>query len=85
MGQQAQQQQAQHNRSAAFHRQAAYHDHLRRRRRGGRGRFGLLGRLVGLVFTLVTIAVAVGIFLLILSQAQPAWFDTITSWFENTF
>jgi hypothetical protein len=43
-------------------------------------RFGLLGRLVSLVVTLVVLAVAAGIALLILSQAAPDVFAQLTSW-----
>lgn len=49
------------------------------------GFFGVIGRLFTLVFTLVFLAVAVGIFMIILSQAQPDWFTHIKTWFEHTF
>ncbi|SRR6266496_4744204 len=42
-----------------------------------------LRRLVGFVFTLVFLAVAAGIALLILSQAAPDLFDQVLSWFRS--
>lgn len=57
----------------------AHRNDVRRPRRGGV--LGAIRRLVGLVFSLVVIAIAIGIFLLILSQAQPDWFDQVMSWF----
>ena len=73
--QQAYQQQAQ-NSSATFRRNAASHDQLRRRGRGGPVR-----RLAGLLFTLVFLAIVVGILLTVLSVAQPEWF----AWFDEIF
>jgi hypothetical protein len=94
MGQQAAQQAAASaSRGAQQHASASYQHtvrhasnavHRQQHYRGGR-RFGLLGRLVSLVFTLVIIAVAVGIVLLVLGQAQPDWFDSALTWFERTF
>jgi len=55
------------------------------RPRGPMGFFGAIGRLIGLVITLAVIAVAVGIFLMVLGQVQPDWFANVTSWFESTF
>jgi len=81
-GRQAQQnyqQQVQHN-SATFRRNAAYHDHLRHRGPGS-----VVRRLLGLVFSLVFIAVAVAIALVILSAAQPDWFGHVTTWFDQIF
>lgn len=80
--QQAYQQQVQNN-SATFRRNAAYHDHLRYR--GQRGPVGVIRRLLGLVFTLVVIAIAVGIFLMILGQASPDVFNQVMTWFEGLF
>jgi hypothetical protein len=78
--QQAYQQQVQNN-SATFRRNAAYQDQLRYRRQ--RGPVGAIRRLFGFVFSLVFIAIAVGIFLAILSTAQPDWFDHVMSWFDQ--
>ncbi len=78
--QQNYQQQVQQN-SATFARNAAYQDQLRRRR----GPVGMVRRLVGLVFSLVFVAIAVGIFLTILSAAEPHWFDHVKTWFEQIF
>lgn len=78
--QQAYQQQVQNN-SATFHRNAAYHDHIRRQR----GPVGVIRRLLGLVFSLVVIAIAVGIFLMILGQASPELFNQVVTWFEGLF
>lgn len=44
---------------------------------------GLLGGLVKLVITLVFLAFAVGVALLILSQAAPEFLDQVTSWFQG--
>jgi hypothetical protein len=52
-------------------------------RRGGF--FGAIGRLVSLLFTLVFLAVATGVFLMILSQAQPDWYAHLKAWFDHTF
>jgi hypothetical protein len=49
------------------------------------GFFGVIGRLVSLLFTLVFLAVAAGIVLVILSQAQPDWFAHLKTWFDHTF
>jgi hypothetical protein len=80
--QQNYQQQVQHN-SATFARNAAYQDQLRHRRR--RGPLGQIRRLIGFVFSLAFIAIAVGILLVILSAAEPDWFHHVTTWFEHTF
>lgn len=80
--QQAYQQQVQNN-SATFHRNAAYHDQLRYRRR--RGPVGMVRRLFGFLFSLLFIAIAVGIFLTILSVALPDWFDHVKTWFDQIF
>jgi hypothetical protein len=80
--QQAYQQQVQQN-SANFRRNAAYQDHLRYRRQHRRGPVSVVLRLLGFVFSLVFIAIAVGIFLLILGSAQPDWFDHVRSWFDS--
>lgn len=77
--QQAYQQQAQNN-SATFRRNTASHDQLRRR-----GPAGAVRRLVGLVFSLVFIAIVAGILLTVLSAAQPDWFDHVTTWFGQLF
>ena len=58
-----------------------YQDQLRYRRR--RGPVGAIRRLFGFVFSIVFIAIAVGIFLAILSTAQPDWFDHVMSWFDQ--
>jgi len=80
--QQAYQQQVQNN-SATFRHNAAYHDQLRYRRQ--RGPVGMVRRLFGLVFSLVFIAIAVGIFVVILSAAQPDWFNHVQTWFDQIF
>jgi hypothetical protein len=54
-------------------------------RAGGRRRFGLLGRLFAFLFSLVILAVAAGIFLAVLSQAQPQWFHSIMTWLNGLF
>lgn len=94
MGQQAAQQAAASaSRGAQQHASASYQHtvrhasnavHRQQHLRGGR-RLGLFGRLVRLVFTLAILVVAVGIVLLVLSQAQPDWFDGAVGWFESTF
>src|SRR5262249_14393361 len=66
-------------------RRSHYRPHSNYRPHRRVGFFGMIGRLVSLVFTLVIIAVAVGIFLVILSQAQPDWFTHIKAWFNHTF
>jgi hypothetical protein len=81
-GQRSYQQQVQNN-SATFHRNAAYHDQLRRRRQ--RGPVGVIRRLFGFVFSLVVIAIAVGIFLMIVGQASPDLFNQVKTWFEGLF
>ncbi len=48
-------------------------------------RLGVFGRLLRLVFSLVFFAVAIGIFLVILSAAQPDWFEHVKTWFDQTF
>lgn len=52
---------------------------------GGMGFFGAIGRLIGMVFALVITAMAVGIFLVVLNQMQPGWFDTVKTLFHHTF
>lgn len=42
-----------------------------------------VGGLFRFVFSLITIAVALGILLLILSQAQPHWFHQILAWLHH--
>ncbi|WP_329049094.1 hypothetical protein OG738_40750 [Amycolatopsis sp. NBC_01488] len=44
---------------------------------------GVVGRLFTFVFGLVTFAVALGILLLILSQAQPQWYHQILTWLHH--
>jgi hypothetical protein len=83
--QQNYQQQVQHN-STTFARNAAYHgQQLRYRRQHPRGPVGPIRRLIGFVFSLVFIAIAVGIFLVILSAAQPDWFNHVKTWFDSIF
>jgi hypothetical protein len=79
--QQNYQQQVQNN-SATFRRNAAYDD---ARRRQARGPVGPIRRLLGLVFSLVFVAIAVGIFLMILNTAQPELLDHVTSWVDKKF
>ncbi len=55
------------------------------RRSSARTGLGLVGRLVGLVVTLVGIAVAVGIFLLVLNRANPGAVHHIVQWFGHLF
>ena len=80
--QQAYQQQVQNN-SATFRRNAAHHGQLLYRSR--RGPVGTVRRVFGFLFSLVFFAIAVGIFLTILSVAQPDWFDHVKTWFTRTF
>lgn len=82
--QQNYQQQVQNN-SATFRRNAAYQDQLRYRRAHPRGPVGPVRRVLGFVFSLVFIAIAVGIFLVILSAAAPDWFDHVKAWFDQIF
>jgi hypothetical protein len=82
--QQAYQQQVQQN-SANFQRNAAHAGYLGYRSRHPRGPVGVVRRLFGFVFSLVVIAIAVGIFLVILSAAQPDWFDHVKTWFDQIF
>lgn len=72
--------------AASRARQATADSHyLARRNQHGRPRgggfFGLIGRLIGLVFTLVVVAIAAGIFLMILGQASPDLFNQLKTWF----
>jgi hypothetical protein len=46
---------------------------------------GVIGRLAGLVCTLLIVAAEAGVFLLILGQVRPDSFEHIVSWFEQTF
>ncbi|HEX7659777.1 MAG TPA: hypothetical protein VF444_09870 [Pseudonocardiaceae bacterium] len=82
-------QQAQRNADALFRRNAADHDRYLARRRqasaGPTGVFGVLGRLVGLVVALAIIAIAVGIFVVILNAAEPGWFGLVQTWFQRIF
>jgi transposase InsO family protein len=71
---------------------ARHHDTMARRNTsyhyrspGGMGFFRAIGRLIGMVFALVIIAIAVGVFLVVLSQVQPDWFDTVKTLFHRTF
>ena len=50
-----------------------------------RGPVGVVRRLFGFVFSLVFIAIAVGIFLMILNAAQPDLFNHVKSWFDSIF
>lgn len=79
--QQNYQQQVQNN-SATFRRNAAHADYLRHR---GRGPVGMVRRLFGLVFSLVFIAIAIGVFLVILNVAQADGADHVTTWFDQIF
>ncbi|HEX6356657.1 hypothetical protein [Actinophytocola sp.] len=79
--QQTYQQQVQNN-SATFRRNAAHADHLRYRRRG---RVGVVRRLFGLMFSLVFLAIVAAIFVVVLSAAQPDWFDNVQAWFDQIF
>ncbi|HEY1571323.1 MAG TPA: hypothetical protein VGG05_08285 [Pseudonocardiaceae bacterium] len=72
--QRAHQQQVQHDR-ATF---AAHQNHVRYRRR--RGPAGPHGRLFGVVFALVFLAVAVWIFLTVLSGTEPDRLDHVRTW-----
>lgn len=81
--QQAYQQQVHHNNSANFHRNAAYQDQLRYRRQ--RGPVSAVGRFFRFVFTLVFLVTVIGIFLTILSAAQPDWFGHVKMWFDQIF
>lgn len=78
--QQNYQQQVQHN-SATFARNAAYQGQLR----GRRGPVGVIRWLVGLVCSLVFVAIAVGIFLMVLNAAQPDLLDQAKTWLDQTF
>jgi hypothetical protein len=73
------QQQVQHN-SSTFQHNAAYHASMRRR-----GPMGPVRALLGLVFSLLFIAIAVGIFLMILNAAQPELLDQAKTWLDQTF
>ncbi|WP_134668013.1 MULTISPECIES: hypothetical protein [unclassified Amycolatopsis] len=74
--QQNYQRQVQQN-STTFARNAAYHAQLNRRRGSG----GLARGLVGFLFSLVFIAIAVGVLLVVLATAQPEWFEHVKNWF----
>lgn len=90
MGQQAAQQAAASARNAAM--QQASHAHQQTVRHAGsldhrtyhpaRGAFG---RLFNFVFGLVTIAAALWILLLVISQAQPHWYHQILSWLYHLY
>ncbi|MGW3960009.1 hypothetical protein ACWED2_09295 [Amycolatopsis sp. NPDC005003] len=75
--QQNYQQQVQHDRST-FARNSAYHAQRRRR-----GPVGVVRGLLVLVFPLVIIAIAAGIFLMVLSAAEPHLLDQVSTWFER--
>jgi hypothetical protein len=75
--QQNYQQQVQNN-SATFRRNAAQHA-------SRRGPMRPIRALLGLAFSLVFIAIAVGIFLMILNAAQPELLDQAKTWFDRTF
>ncbi|MEV6611804.1 hypothetical protein [Kutzneria sp. NPDC051319] len=77
--QQNYQQQVQNN-SATFRRNAAHHASTRRR-----GPMGPIRALLGLVFSLIFVAIAVGIFLMILNAAQPELLDQAKTWLGRTF
>ncbi|HEY3609128.1 MAG TPA: hypothetical protein VGL06_16625 [Pseudonocardiaceae bacterium] len=55
------------------------------RRSSARTGLGLIGRLVALVATLVGIACAVGIFLLVLNRANPDAVHHIVQWLGHLF
>jgi hypothetical protein len=80
---------AQQNASMAYQNQVRHSSSVfqsQQHRTGGRrrpGLFGLIGRLVGLVVSLVIIAVAIGIFLFILSQARPEWYHSVMTWLDG--
>lgn len=59
-----------------------YRNHRPSDRSGG---FGLLGTVFRVVFTLLTLAAAIGIALAILNMAQPEWFAHVKAWFTHTF
>lgn len=80
--QQNHQQQVQHN-SATFARNTAHQDYLSHQRR--RGPVGVIRRVLGLVCSLVLLAVVVGIALAVLHAAQPDWFDHVKTWFDQIF
>jgi hypothetical protein len=73
--QQAYQQQVRQN-SAAFHRNTAHRP---------RGPVGLIGRAFGLVFSLVFVAVVIGIFLTVLGAVEPHWLSHVKTWFDRMF
>ena len=80
--QQSYQQQVQSN-SAAFRRNAADDD--RRRRARPSGPIGLIGRAFGLLFSLVFVAVVIGIFLTVLGAVEPDWLSHVKTWFDRMF
>jgi hypothetical protein len=55
------------------------------RRSPARTGLGLVGRLIGLVVTLVGIAFAVGIFLLVLNRTNPGAVHHIVQWLGHIF
>jgi hypothetical protein len=79
--QQNYQRQVQQN-SANFARDTAYQAQLRNHRRGP---VGPVRRLLRFLFSLMFLAIAVGIVLAILSAAQPEWFDYLKTWFNQIF
>jgi hypothetical protein len=91
MGQQAAQQAAAAaSRAASQQANANYQQTVRhasslnhqRHYRGGGG-LGMFGRVASAVFSLVVLAAALGILLLILSQAQPHLFHVVTTWLDS--
>ncbi len=61
-------------------RHASSLNHQRHYRGGG---FGMFGRVASALFSLVVLAAALGILLLVLSQAQPHWFHVVTTWLDS--
>jgi hypothetical protein len=55
------------------------------RRSPARTGLGLIGRLIGLVVTLVVFAVAIGIFVLVLNQVDPGWAHHVGQWLGHLF
>ena len=80
--QQNYQQQVQH--FSTFQRQSAEAQRQLGHRRH-RGPAGPIRRLIGFVFSLVFIAIAAGVFLVILTTADPHWFDHVKTWLGSIF
>jgi hypothetical protein len=70
------------NEAATFARNAAYNQR-QLHNRGRRGRRGPIARLISFVFSLVTIVIALGVLLLIVSAAQPHWLAHLTTWLHQ--